>query len=135
METDKIGRITAIAIIVVALFFDAIQFGATIFNFIPYVGFILAFVITASVDIFAFLTFFLWFKLSGLKFNAKIVSTLVGALFIELMPFLSALPVWTLSVVITLLIQEAASAAEKTPIIANVAQKIVEAKRGFRANG
>lgn len=85
--------------IVTALFFDTIQFGADLINFIPFVGFIFAWVISSGVSIFAWLTFFLWFRLAGTKFDSKIVATTVGAFFIELIPLLNALPAWTLSIV------------------------------------
>lgn len=100
MENEKISKITMVAMIAVALFFDGIQFAAGLINFIPFVGFILALVITSGVSIFAWLTFFLWFRLAGSKFDSKIVSTTVGTFFIELIPILNALPAWTLSIVV-----------------------------------
>lgn len=103
MDNEEISKITMWAMIAVALFFDGLQFGADLMNFIPFAGFILAWVITSGISIFAFLTFFLWFQLQGIKFNSKIVATTVGAFFIELIPVLNALPAWTLSVVVTLL--------------------------------
>ena len=57
MEDQEINKITMWAMIAVALFFDGIQFGADLMNFIPYVGFILAWTITSGVSIFAWLTF------------------------------------------------------------------------------
>ena len=102
MNNDQeISKITMWAMIAVALFFDGIQVGVAWIYLIPFVGFILAWVISTGVSIFAFLTFFLWFHLAGLKFNSKIAATTVGAFFIELMPGLSALPAWTLSIVVT----------------------------------
>ena len=102
MNNDhEISKITMWAMIAVALFFDGIQAGVAWIYFIPFVGFILAWVISTGVSIFAFLTFFLWFHLAGLKFNSKIATTTVGAFFIELIPGLSALPAWTLSIVVT----------------------------------
>ena len=100
-NNQEISKITMWAMIAVALFFDGIQAGVAWIYFIPFVGFILAWVISTGVSIFAFLTFFLWFHLAGLKFNSKIAATTVGAFFIELIPGLSALPAWTLSIVLT----------------------------------
>src|SRR3989338_8456935 len=100
-NNQEISKITMWAMIAVALFFDAIQAGVVWIYLIPFVGFILAWTISTGVSIFAFLTFFLWFHLAGLKFNSKIAATTVGAFFIELIPGLSALPAWTLSIVVT----------------------------------
>ena len=100
MEDQEINKITMWAMIAVARFFDGIQFGADLMNFIPYVGFILAWTITSGVSIFAWLTFFLWFRLMGSKFDSKVVATTVGTFFIELIPGLNALPAWTLSIVV-----------------------------------
>ena len=62
MNNDhEISKITMWAMIAVALFFDGIQAGVAWIYFIPFVGFILAWVISTGVSIFAFLTFFLWF--------------------------------------------------------------------------
>lgn len=99
MKDEKVSKITMGMMIAVALFFDGVQFGADLLNFIPFVGFILAWTITSGVSIFAWLTFFLWFKLKGVKFDSKVATTTVGAFFIELIPILNAFPAWTLSIV------------------------------------
>lgn len=88
------------AMIMVALFFDGIQAGTIYIYFIPFVGFVLGPLIAGGASFFAFMTFSLWFKLSGMKFDSKIVSTTVGTFFIELIPGLNALPAWTLSIVV-----------------------------------
>ena len=113
MENEKISKITMWAMIVVALFFDGLQFGADLLNFIPFVGFILAWTITSGVSIFAFLTFFLWFHLAGMKFDSKIAASTVGAFFIELIPVLNALPAWTLSIVVIFLFSKTKNVAGK----------------------
>jgi len=113
MENKEISKITMWVMIAVALFFDAIQAGVAWIYLIPFVGFILAWTISTGVSIFAFLTFFLWFHLAGLKFNSKIAATTVGAFFIELIPGLSALPAWTLSVVVTFIFFQTKKVAEK----------------------
>lgn len=102
-NNKEINKMVMWAMIAVALFFDGIQAGSAWIYLIPFVGFMLAWVISTGVSIFAFLTFFLWFHLAGLKFNSKIAITTVGAFFIELIPGLSVLPAWTLSVILTLL--------------------------------
>ena len=102
-NNQEISKITMVAMIVVALFFDGIQAGTVYIFFIPFVGFILEPLIAAGASLFAFMTFFLWFNLSGIKFNSKIATTIMGTFFIELIPLLNTLPAWTLSMVITFL--------------------------------
>lgn len=98
--------------IAVAVFIDAIQAGVNLMDAIPFVGLILSSVVSDGISIFAFLTFFLWFHLAGLKFDSKIAASTVGAFFIELIPVLNALPAWTLSVTTTLLFFQ----AKKSPV-------------------
>ncbi|MBM2817516.1 MAG: hypothetical protein HW401_106 [Parcubacteria group bacterium] len=111
--------------IAVALFFDGIQAGIVWIYLIPFVGFILAWTISTGVSIFAFLTFSLWFHLAGLKFNSKIAASTVGAFFIELIPGLSALPAWTLSIVVTFLFFQTKKVASK---IAPRSEKLLDSK-------
>ena len=75
-----------------ALFFDVLQW-------------LLAFVFMDwLVSIFAFLTFFVWFKLYGMKFmTPKRLATMGGAFIIEIVPILAALPAWTGAVVVLIL--------------------------------
>lgn len=106
MENEEISKITMWAMITVALFFDGIQILTSYIYFIPFVGFFLEWAISSGVSIFAFLTFSLWFYLAGIKFNAKIASTTTAAFFIELIPVLSTLPAWTLSVTLVFLLSK-----------------------------
>lgn len=122
MENEKISKITIGMMVAVALFFDGIQFGADLLNFIPFVGFILAWTITSGVSIFAWLTFFLWFKLKGVKFDSKVVATTTGAFFIEMIPVLNALPAWTLSIVVVFLFFQSKEILDK---VAPEATKLV----------
>lgn len=56
------------------------------------------------VGFYAFLTFFVWFKLYGMKFmTPKRIATMGGAFIIEIIPVLSTLPAWTGAVVILIL--------------------------------
>ncbi len=53
-------------------------------------------IITPVINVLAFCTFYLWFKLKGVKFNKlSNVSVMGGTSIIEFVPFLNALPVWT----------------------------------------
>ncbi len=52
-----------------------------------------------AVGIFAFLTFWLWFKLHGISFmRPKRLATMGSATLIEIIPFVSAFPAWTFAV-------------------------------------
>lgn len=83
---------TFILMVVVALFFDGLQW-------------LLAFVFMDWLaGFFAFLTFYIWFRLYGIKFSGiKRVATMGGALLIEVIPALAVLPAWTAAVVILVL--------------------------------
>lgn len=129
MDKKELGNMTAGAMIVVALFFDVIQFGADLMTFIPFVGFILGWVVSSGVSLFAWLTFFLWLRLSGTKFDTKIVATTIGAFFIELIPVLNALPAWTLSIVLIILMQKSKKVLSK---VAPEVSKIVDKNASSR---
>lgn len=75
--------------VIVALFFDAIQW-------------LLAFILMDwIVSIYAFLTFYIWFKIKGMSFmRPKRILTMGGSLIVELVPILSTLPTWTFAVVV-----------------------------------
>ncbi|MDP3763904.1 MAG: hypothetical protein Q8Q92_04705 [bacterium] len=88
-EQKGLNNTTIAFMIVVALFFDALQA-------------LLALVLMGwLVGIFAGLTFYLWFKIHGLSFmKPKRLLTFGTASFIEMFPLLplSALPAWTAAV-------------------------------------
>lgn len=130
MDDNKISKITFACMIATALFFDAIQFGADLMHFIPVIGNILAIVISSGVSIFAWLTFFLWFRLAGTKFDSKIVATTVGTFFIELIPILNALPAWTLSIVVIFLFFQTKEIVSKVaPGATKLIDKTIDSKR------
>ena len=113
--------------IIVALFFDGIQAGTIYIYAIPFVGFVLGPLIAGGTSLFAFMTFSLWFRLSEIKFNTKIVATTAGAFFIELIPVLNALPAWTLSIVLIMLMQKSKKVLGK---VAPEVSKIVDKNTG-----
>jgi len=92
-ETNaEVKPATAALMIIVALLFDGIQ---AVINLIPIVGQILSFLLS----IFAFLTFYVWFKMNGISFaKPKRAGKLIGGGLIELIPILNVLPAWTLAV-------------------------------------
>lgn len=52
-----------------------------------------------AVGIFAFLTFWLWFRMYGISFmRPKRLATMGAASIIEMIPFLSVIPAWTFAV-------------------------------------
>lgn len=131
MDNNKISKITFACMIGAALFFDTVQFGANLMHFIPVIGNILAVIISSGVSIFAWLTFFLWFRLVGTKFDSKIVATTVGTFFIELIPVLNALPAWTLSIVVIFLFFQTKEILNKVvPESTNLAGKVAETTGG-----
>jgi len=80
---------TIVFMIVVALFYDALQL-ALAFAFMDWL-----------VGIFAFLTFYVWFKMKGMSFmKPKRALVMGGGFIIEIIPVLSILPAWTLAVTI-----------------------------------
>ncbi len=115
MDNKEISKITMWAMISVAVFFDTIQLGVVWIYFIPMpiVGFILGWLISVGVSIFAFLTFSLWFYLAGLKYNSKIAASTIGTFLIELVPGLSGFFFWTISVATTLLFFQAKKTVAK----------------------
>ncbi len=87
------GSSTMFLMLFVAILYD---FAQLIVNFVPLAGQILSFIIT----IFAFLTFFLWFKFYGRSFTSPKRALAMGAgVVIEIIPILSVLPGWTVSVI------------------------------------
>ena len=91
-ENKGLSNITIGFMIIVAFIYDMIQ--ATL-QLLPILGQILA----SLISIFAFLTFYVWFKVKGLNFSTvKRSMYLFGGLAIEIIPIVNALPTWTLSV-------------------------------------
>jgi hypothetical protein len=87
-----------------ALFFDALQW-------------LLAFVFMDWLaGFFAFMTFFVWFKIHGVKFaKPKRALALGGAGLIEIIPVLSVLPAWTLAVLLIALDTKDKKVLKKMP--------------------
>ena len=96
----SITRFDAVLMVCVALLYDALQVGLNLIM----VGF--GFLVTWIISIWAWLTFYLWFKLKGVSFM-KWSNTLKlnGGGFFEIIPIplVSALPLWTAAVVTLIL--------------------------------
>lgn len=101
-KKPRFKNTTIVFMVVVAIFFDVLQW-------------LLAFIFMGwMVSIFAVLTFYLWFRLNGVKFvSPKRIGTLFGGFFIEIIPILNVLPAWTAAVTI---ISLDAKVKEKLPV-------------------
>ncbi len=90
---QRIDNITAIFMIVTALLYDAAQ------AFLDLI--LIGLVVNWILDIWAWLTFFIWFKLRGVSFtNPKRAISFNGGFIAELIPAINALPIWTAVVII-----------------------------------
>lgn len=88
-KSDKKGldNVTIALMICTALFYDALQALLTLI----FMGWL--------VSIFAYLTFYTWFKIRGMNFvSAKRAGILNGGFIIELIPIINTLPAWTLAI-------------------------------------
>jgi len=110
MEQDKpkVGTITASIMLVVAGFFDFIQFVITFFAFLPTGATqVLAFVVSTPITALAYLLFFFWFSFQNVSlFNMKKPMSFfarVGGLVAESFPFLTGAPILTATVLFTLI--------------------------------
>lgn len=88
----EIKNATFALMVVVALLFDVMQWA------LVWIG------MDWIAGLFAFLTFYVWFKTYGMSFmTPKRFATMGSSLIIELIPVLSELPAWTLAVVVLVL--------------------------------
>ncbi len=90
---QRINNVTAILMIITALAYDAAQ------AFLDFI--LIGLAVNWILDIWAWLTFYIWFKIKGVGFaNPKRAVSLNGGFIIELIPAVNALPVWTAAVII-----------------------------------
>lgn len=95
-----ISKTDAFLMISVALFYDLLQAGIDLITF----GF--GFTVNWLVSIWAWLTFFLWFKIKGVDFKQwKNTLGFNGGAFMEIIPIplINSLPVWTASTIMMIL--------------------------------
>ncbi|MHA1747415.1 MAG: hypothetical protein ACTSYF_02085 [Promethearchaeota archaeon] len=103
-QHSQISSFEAGLMLVVALIFDGIQAITKLLHFIPIIGNTMAIMINWLVDIFAWLTFYVWLKSKGMKARKgsflieKAPIVLGGGLLLEVI--LSALPAWTAAIII-----------------------------------
>ena len=105
-KTGHIGNITGGCVIATALFIDGLQAFFTFILIGPFINWLISF--------FAYLTFWLWFTLNGVKFtkNPKNFFMLNGGALCEIIPILANLPAWTLTIT-TLVITNKLKIVEK----------------------
>lgn len=94
-DNKKIGFVTSFLMIFLAISFDAVQ---ALFNLIPFIGNMLSVIL---IDTFAWISFYVWFKILGVDFSKPSrMGTMIGSGLIEMIPIVNALPTWTLAVFI-----------------------------------
>lgn len=88
--------------------------------------------IGVMITFFAFMTFWFWFRTKGIRFNKPSRAlTFGGATVVEMVPFLNALPAWTLAVVILV----AQTNGEKYAKFVPLAEKAVEVYKKIGKGG
>jgi len=100
-EKEKIDNIDATLMIGTAILIDGTQTFLTLILIGPFVNWL--------ISIFAWMTFFLWFMLKGVKFtkNPKKIFTLAGGSLLEAIPIIASFPIWTLTISTTIFMERA----------------------------
>ena len=95
---ERIDSSTGLLMVIVALGFDFFQ---GIIGILPIAGFILA----PLISLFIWLTFWIWLKLHGVNITDKTKRIVImwGGFLLELIPLLDILPIWTITIFITVL--------------------------------
>ena len=88
---SPIKKWTLVMMVVVALVFDIVQM---ILDFLG-AGVIL----DTILSILAWVVFFFWFRIHGVKFSGKMANAFGTGFLIELIPILNFLPAWTATVI------------------------------------
>lgn len=98
-KKQRIGNTQGVLMIGVAVVVDFVQGLLT--------AGIVGLIVSTFISIFAWLMFFLWFKLNSigmLDSGARLAITIWGGAFVEMIPVINVLPAWTISVAIMLFI-------------------------------
>ena len=94
-DEKELSSATTYLMVSVALIIDGLQF---LINLIPLVGQVISFFIT----IFAYMLFWLWFRINGINlFETKRAMKSIVTFLAEMIPFIDMLPAWTYLVVTT----------------------------------
>ena len=128
-EKPFLKKSTIALMIATAIFFDAMQW-------------LLAFILMDWLaGFFAFMTFYLWFKLHGMSFaTPKRAGTMATALIIEMIPVISAIaPTWTGAVIILILDTKIKKVASHVPggniALATAGNKVIHDRNMRQVNG
>lgn len=102
--------------LVTTLLFDGLQFGTDLFHALPLIGTVAQSVVDILISVWAWLTFYVWFKIRGVSFiNPKRFAVLNGGALIEMIPIVNSLPAWTLAVFLLIGITRAEELLAKIP--------------------
>lgn len=113
----------------VALLFDGILFAAQWLNGIVFIGTLAQLLVTALVSTWAWLTFYLWFKLHGVNFlGPKRIAVFPLAAIIKEIPVVGALPAWSAAVLFLFSTTRAEELLEKAGPLGALAAKKLAAK-------
>ena len=103
-----------IFLILVALLFDGVQVLLTLI--------VIGVVLNWIVSLWAAMTFFVWLKMLGISYwegnGIRKLLTFISTIFVEMIPIISAIPAWTLFVVLIIIFEY----MEKVPVLGQVAQ-------------
>lgn len=107
-KKNRIGNLTAILMTTIALIFDVLQAISNLAVFIPFVGLIIAVVVSWFITILASIFFFAWYSVQGItlfeRHGFRIILLLLSTFIIEIIPFLNIIPAWTAGTIITILL-------------------------------
>ena len=100
MADHRITKATGMLMMCTALCIDLIQAAIGLMHFVPVVGNAFAALLNTAVSVLAGMTFFLWFRIKGVRVffgrkpTQKMVNTTLSVI-IELIPIVKLLPAWT----------------------------------------
>lgn len=117
---SKINNVTATFLIIVALIIDGVVATISLLHFIPAIGNVLAIVSTILINIFAWLTFYVWLKIKGVNLiSPKKAAAMLGAGFVGFIPIINILPGWTLAMTVVIIMEK----KESIPVLSKVPVK------------
>ncbi|MFA6273236.1 MAG: hypothetical protein WC673_01965 [Candidatus Paceibacterota bacterium] len=92
-DERKIEKHTWVFMLAIAGFIDLVQIIAGLF--------VIGIVVNTLLDIFIWITFYIWFKIYGVNFiSVRRGLPFVGAGLVEIIPALNVLPAWTVAIAI-----------------------------------
>jgi hypothetical protein len=133
-KKHKIGNVTALVMVMLAVLFDIAQFGATFLHVVPAIGNAAAIVIAWFIAILSISTFALWFALSGVNYISgrgagRRMLIALSAVIVELVPIIDALPGITIGV-IGIIIESRISDAQRSTAPLSRIQRVPQIRRG-----